>query len=206
MFRVPPLGVKRSPAKRGDRTAEAVTLNKEYKKMNKQISRTILILILVVGANVGLAQNKLGEDFSAATVYTGLETSAGTLDPVSGLRYGNTFVLSSTGEYDSRHLTVSINSQEMFVGVGVTGGAWSLTVIRDGVYLGTVYGEVMSGDIENIVDEKGEIIGKRTRIELQATGGTSNLDTDETRKLTGSFDMKTDSATLETTAIAKFNF
>ena len=174
--------------------------------MKREISRTILILILVVGAQVGLAQNKIGLDFSAATVYTGLETSAGTIDPISGYRYGNTFVMTSTGEWDSRHLTVSLNSQEMFPGVGVTGGAWSLTVIRDGVYLGTIYGEVMSGDIENIVDEKGDIIGKRTRIDLQATGGTSNLDTDETRKLHGSFDMRTDSGTLETNAIAKFNF
>lgn len=174
--------------------------------MNKQISRTILILILAVGANVGLAQNKLGDDFSAATVYTGRETSVGTLDPVSGFSYGNTFVLSSTGEYDSRHLTVSINSQEMFQGVGVTGGAWSVTVISDGVYLGTIYGEVMSGDIENITDKEDKIIGKRTRLILRATGGTANLDNDETLKLNGSFDMKTDSGTSETTAIAKFNF
>ena len=174
--------------------------------MNKQISRTILILILAVGANLVAAQNKLGGDISAAVIYNGLETSAGTVDPISGFRYGNTFVLSSTGEWDARYLMVSLNSQEMFVGVGVTGGAWSLTVIRDGVYLGTIYGEVMSGDIENLTDKDGKIIGKRTRIELRATGGTGNLDNDETLKLNGSFDMKTDSGTLETTAIAKFNF
>lgn len=163
-------------------------------------------VLTVINPATARAQNKIGIDFSAATVYNGLETSAGTVDHISGYRYGNTFVLTATGEYDSRHLTVSLNSQEMFVGVGVTGGAWSLTVIRDGVYLGTIYGEVMSGDIENIVDEKGDIVGKRTRIDLQATGGTSNLDTDEIRKLHGSFDMRTDSGTLETNAIAKFNF
>ncbi len=176
--------------------------------MTKQMTKIAMMMVLAIGlmASAATAQNKDGGGVSAAVVYTGLETSAGTLDPISGFSYGNTFVLSSTGEYDSRHLTVSINSQEMFQGVGVTGGAWSLTVFRDGVYLGTIYGEVMSGDIENITDKEDKVIGKRTRIILRATGGTGNLDNDETLKLHGSFDMRTDSLSKETTAIAKFNF
>ena len=175
--------------------------------MKNQIIKIAMMIILAAGLMTATvsAQNKLGGDISAATIYNGIETSEGTRDHLSGFQYGNTFVMTGTGEYDSLHLTVSINSQEMFQGVGVTGGAWSLVVFR-GVYLGTIYGEVMSGDIENITDKEGKIIGKQTRITLRATGGTGNLDTDEILKLNGSFDMKTDSLSKETTAIAKLNF
>jgi hypothetical protein len=180
--------------------------------MTKQMTKIAMMMVLAISlmANAATAQtkigNKIGNDFSAAVIYTGLETSAGTLDPMSGFRYGNAFVLSGTDEYDSRYLTVSINSGDLGYGIGITGGMWSLVVIRDGVYLGTIYGEVMSGEIENITDKTGEIIGKRTRLELQAKGGTGNLDTDETLNLHGGFDMKTDLSSKETNAIAKFNF
>jgi hypothetical protein len=178
--------------------------------MNKQMTKIAMMMVLAIGlmASAATAQNKNGDHLAKGSIYDGHETSAGNQDPVSGFQYGNTFVLTSTGEVESRYMTVSINSREMFKGVGVTGGMWSVAVFRDSVYVGTVYGEVISGDIQDIISKKGDVIGKQTRIDLQGTGGTGIFDNEENQKINGSLTMTTDllSKTKKTIALESLNF
>ena len=178
--------------------------------MTKQMTKIAMMLVLTVGlmAVAVSAQNEIGNDLAKGSIYDGVETSAGNRDPVSGFQYGNTFVLTSTGEVESRYMTVSINSREMFKGVGVTGGTWSVAVFRDSVYVGTVYGEVMSGDTQDIINKKGALIGKQTRIDLLGTRGTGIFDNDESQKINGSLIMTTDlqTKTKRTIALETLNF
>lgn len=158
--------------------------------MNKQMTKIAMMVVFAIGLMTAAvsAENELAKGF----IYDGVESSAGNQDPVSRFQYGNTYVLISLGEAESRYMTVSVNSREMFKGVAVTGGVWSVAVFRDGAYVGTVYGEVMSGDIQEIVNKKGELIGKQTQIDLQGTGGTGIFDNEESQKINGSLNMTTD--------------
>ena len=94
--------------------------------MLRKIIQAIMISILSALILTIAASAQIKDDVASALVYDGVETSNGTLDEISSVRYGNTFVLRSNGKFNSRYLTVSINHRAMFKGVGVTGGAWSL--------------------------------------------------------------------------------
>jgi len=78
----------------------------------------------------------------------------------------------------------------------------------DGAHVGTVYGEVVSGDIQKIINKKGELISMQTRIDLQGTGGTGIFDNEESQKINGSLNMTTDLLTKKkkTIAVETLNF
>src|SRR5215831_15224602 len=119
--------------------------------MLKKIVRTAALLLLALAFEASLAngQKPVNQEFSASNFYGGVQSSPGSPDPVSGFVYGNTFTLTSSGEWDTRFLTISVHYRTMFQGVGVTGGTWTLTVIRlDGSPLGTIYGDVTAGEIQ----------------------------------------------------------
>jgi hypothetical protein len=177
--------------------------------MLKKITHAIIFMILPIGilVSANFAQNITGGDgFASAFVYSGLETTAGAVDQASGIRYGNTFALSSRGEWDSRYLTVSINHQETFRGASVTGGSWTLAVFNENGYSETLYGEVLSGDIQEITDGNGGIIGKRTRINLQSTGGTGAFTDKARRRITDSLELTTEYRFSQTSGVGLLNF
>lgn len=168
-------------------------------------NQIIKMTMMTIGAVVLMtaAVSAQSPDYPAkGSIYDGVESSSGNQDPLSGFQYGNTFVLTSIGKVESRYLTVSVNSQEMFKGVGVTGGAWSLAVFRDGAHVGTLYGDVVSGEIQQIIGKK----VKQTRLELRATGGTGIFDNDGSLKINGSLFMTTDLSSKRTTAFETLNF
>ncbi|MFN0138995.1 MAG: hypothetical protein ACKVQW_02765 [Pyrinomonadaceae bacterium] len=174
---------------------------------NQMIKVTMMIVcaaVLLTGA--ASANDEIRDYHAKGFFYDGAETSAGNQDPVSGLRYGNTYVLSSVGEVESRYMTVSVNSREMLIGFGVTGGAWSVSVFRDGAHVGTVYGDIMSGDIQDIIGKKGVPSGRQTRIDLQGTGGTGIFDHEGSREIYGSLIMSTDLFSKRTSALDTLNF
>lgn len=176
---------------------------------NKMLKMAMMIVSgLVLLTSAVSARNEIGNHAAKGFVYDGLETSAGNQDPVSGFHYGNTFMLASVVEGESRYLNVSVNSRQMFKGVGVTGGAWSVAVFSDGAHLGTVYGEIVSGEIRDIITEKGELIGKETLMDLQATGGTGIFNNEWGEGIKGTLIMTTDllTKTKRTTAIETLNF
>lgn len=179
--------------------------------MKKQMTKIAMMVVLAIGltASAATAKNEIRDYLAKGFLYEGVETSAGNQDPVSGFQYGTTYVLSSLGEVESRYMTVSVNSRERrFIGVRVTGGAWSVAVFRDGAHVGTVYGEVISGDIQQIINKEGELIGKQTQIDLKGTGGTGIFDNEESQEINGSLNMTTDLLTKKkkTVALETLNF
>ena len=180
------------------------------KKMKNQMRAMAMMIVCATGLMTAAvtAQDKIEVNLCKESIYDGVETSAGNQDPVSGFQYGTTYVLTSRGEVESRYMTITINSREMFKGVGVTSGTWSVAVFRDSVHVGTLYGEVLSGDIQEIINKKGEVIGKQTGLELQGTGGTGIFDNDEGQKINGNLNMRTDLLTKKknTTALETLNF
>lgn len=152
------------------------------------------------------ASDEIRDYHAKGFLYDGVETSAGNQDPVSGFRYGTTYVLSGSGEVESRYMTVSINSREMLIGLAVTGGAWSVSVFRDGMHVGTVYGDITSGDIQDMIGKKGVPFGKQTRVDLQGTGGTGIFDHVGSQGIYGSLIMSTDLFSKRTSALETLNF
>lgn len=178
--------------------------------MIKNIAKMAIMLVLamILTAGAGVAQTK-GGGFAPVGLYTGLETGDGTFEPVSATHYGNTFVLNSFGEWESYHLTVSLDySTNTFVPNSwiARGGSWSLVVIRDNQYAGTLYGRVISGEVSLLADQNGDFSSKRTQINLQATGGQGIFAGRERESIGGVYDTITNLRTSETTGNVEFNF
>ena len=143
--------------------------------MKIQITKIATMLVLVVGlmTSAAFAQKKDGGGFAPVGFYTGFETASGTMEPTSGVNYGNTFVMNSHGEWETHHLTISVDySVNQFVpnSFVVTGGSWSLVIFRDNTYTGTLYGKVSGGSVLLTTNNNGDP-SKQTNMSLQATGG-----------------------------------
>ena len=169
--------------------------------MTKTIVISILTVLMLTGAAMAQNTTAFGETF----VFDGFETSKGTPDKESYVQYGNTFVLKSMDEFGSRYLTVSINH---YTGKGtvVKGGAWSLAVLDEKGYAGTIYGDVVSGEILDLTDDTGKVIVKQTLINLIVTGGTGNFAGVEFEKIAGSMQLMTALSTLETKGSIELKF
>jgi hypothetical protein len=178
--------------------------------MSTQITKKAAMLVLVIGLTVSwaTAQKNTGGAVPVGT-YNGVQSEAGTCLVIVETCYGNTFVLASHGEWESHHLTVSLNySQEQFVPhtFVVAGGSWSMVVIREGQYAGTLFGEVASGDVSFETVGNGDPVSKRARLVLAANGGSGIFDKQGFARIGGVFDMTTDLRSQETTGIASFTF
>lgn len=177
--------------------------------MTKQMTKIAMMMILAIGmmASAATAQNKGG--FAPVGIYTGVETSQGKCNLASAMCYGNTFVLTSYGEWETHHLTVSLNySLNTFVPNNflVTGGTWSLLVIRDNQAAGTLYGEIQNGSINIITDNNGEAVSKQVQAYLRSTGGLGIFAGKKGEDIGGVYSATTDSRSKETTGSAGFNF
>lgn len=179
--------------------------------MTKQMTKIAMMMVLAIGlmASAATAQNK-GDGFAPVGIYTGVETAQGTCETITGMCYGNTSVLNSFGEWESYHLTVSLNYIDIQnhngSGLGVTGGTWSLVVVRDNQYAGTLYGEVLSGNILLTLDGNEEIISKQTQIILQAKGGLGRFAGKESENISGVYNTITDLRSNETNGSVNFTF
>lgn len=174
------------------------------------LTRMVAIIVLAVGlvTNTAMAQSKGGPGISPAGHYTGVESSAGTMEPSTGIRYGNTLVLNSLSKLETRHLTISLDySTNQFVPNNfiVTGGSWSLVVIREGAYFGTLYGNVSSGSVLVSDNNNGEQT-QVTQVTLQAIGGLGEFDGKKAVYLGGVSEMTTDLRSGQANGIANFNF
>lgn len=165
--------------------------------MAKQMTKIAMIMILAIGlmASAATAQNK-DDGFAPVGIYTGVETAQGTFESMSAMRYGNTYVLNSSGEWESHHLTVSLNyllsGTPPLQGFSVISGNWSLVVIRDNQYAGTLYGEVTGGAITFIENANGETTSKRIQVNLQGKGGLGIFAGKNSENIVGVYDAITD--------------
>jgi hypothetical protein len=178
--------------------------------MKIQITKIATMLILVMGllASTTFAQNRDGRGFAPVGLYTGFETASGTMKPASGVVYGNTFVLNSYGEWETHHLTISVDySVNQFVPNNfiVTGGSWSLVIFRDNAYAGTLYGKVSGGSVLLTTNNNGEP-SKQTNISLQSTGGLGLFAGKESRDIIGVYEAITDLRSGETSGNTVFAF
>lgn len=179
--------------------------------MIKQITKITMIMMLAVGltASAARAQKISGGGFAPVGLYSGMETKPGTSEPANSMIYGNSFVLNSFGEWETHHMTISLdystnsfNPNDLIV----TGGSWSLVVVRENQYAGTLYGEVQTGSVNLITDENGEEISKQVRVNLKADGGLGIFAGRGNKDISGVYDMTTDLRSKETSGNATFSF
>ena len=177
--------------------------------MTKQMTKMMMMLVLAIGLTAGAAtaQIKGSGGFGPVGIYTGTETAEGTFDMLSQVHYGNTFVMSSFGEWESYHLTLALNysTNQLFpTNFIVTGGTWSLVVIRDNQFAGTLYGEVQAGSLS--FTENGGISSKNVQVNLRSTGGSGLLQSKANNSISGVYTAVTNVRSKETNGNASFNF
>jgi hypothetical protein len=148
--------------------------------MNKQITKIAMMLVLTLGlmAGTAMSQKQDGGGIAPVGIYTGVETSEGTLDSVNSMVWGNTVVMTSYGENETHHLTVSCdyftNQFNPSGGFATTGGTWSMVRYSAGQFQGTIYGEVIGGTM--IVEQlNGQITNRTARLQLGVKGGTGQF-------------------------------
>lgn len=159
------------------------------REMTTKLARVGAIILLAVGlmASTAMAQER------PIGYYVGVEMATGTPEPINGSVYGNTLVLNHFNENETRCLTVSIDySTPQFVPDSfiVMGGSWSLVVIRDGVYQGTIYGKVLSGNVLISSNKDGDPV-QLTDINLQTSGGMGEFEGKAFKDLSGVFSATT---------------
>ena len=180
------------------------------KQMDKLLTKIALIFALTACAAGAIsAQVRSNGGVIGVGLYTGVESAAGTCEMSVALCCGNTYVLNSFGEWESHHLTVFLNYFNSLPsggnGFAVTGGNWSLVVMREDQYAGTLYGEIKDGSIvfpaaESPSNEK--IITAN----LQPTGRLGIFVDKRRKKITGSLKMTTDLSSRETNGRLEFTF
>ena len=175
--------------------------------MKGQMTTIAMMLILVIGLSAGVAKAQIASGF-----YTGVETAPGTCEPTTSVCYGNTFVLNSFGEWESSHLTISLDYVETpnhnGSGMGIIGGRWSLVVFRDNQYFGTLHGRVETGNIILITDSpSGEEVSKRqVQALLISTGGLGAFNGKEFENIRAELTAISDLRSGEAQGTASFNF
>lgn len=179
--------------------------------MKKQMTKIAIILVLVIGLTAGAANAQVDNGgLHSVGVYSGIETAEGTCEAVSTMCYGNTFVLDSYGEWETYHLTVSLNylgiPNHNGSGMGITGGTWSLLVYREGAYAGTLYGKVQEGSLSIITDSKGEEVSKQVQANLNSTGGSGMFKGKEYENISAAYTALIDLRSKETSGGASFSF
>lgn len=181
--------------------------------MKKRITKIAAIIILAITLTAtAAAQSQTNDDSAQIISLTGIETVRA-IEPISGIFYGNTFVLNSlnnSGESETHHFTVSLdylcefckgNSQS-----SVTGGSWSLVVFRDNLYAGTLYGKVSGGTIDAVTNRNGEPGFRQMQINLEATGGLGRLAAGRRTNTSGVYEAITDANSNQTKASVSFTF
>ncbi len=174
--------------------------------MRKLLIKPALMTVLIICA-AGSAAAQGG--VIGVGLYTGVESAAAKCEMSVALCYGNTFVLNSFGEWESFHLTVSLNYFNSLPnggnGFAVTGGTWSAVVVRDNQYAGTLYGEVTGGSIVFPAAGNQPDGEKITTADLWATGGIGIFNGRLRKKIGGSLRMNTDLNSRQTTGRLDLN-
>ncbi|HSK71474.1 MAG TPA: hypothetical protein VK892_07255 [Pyrinomonadaceae bacterium] len=169
--------------------------------------KNILTFLLVVGfsAFFTAAQNYSPEKPAPPEFFTGVESAPGTREKTAAMCYGNTFVLTNDFEWDvihsndnepgTLHLTVSLDystgANDPLNRFAVKGGTWSLVVMRENRYAGTLYGKITEGSVELPLTDPGQR-QKFLRVRLQATGGMGIYKDLRRRRISGLLELTTD--------------
>ncbi len=174
--------------------------------MPKLLTNIALLLILAVSVTGAVSAQGVGP----VGFYTGIESATGSCEmQVTSTCFGNTYILNGFGEWESHHLTVSLNYYNSLPsggnGFAVTGGDFSLVVIRENQYAGTLYGKVTNGSIVYPSTNDGKS-KKIIEVNLQAAGGLGIFNNKRRKKITGTLKMTTEFESRETTGRLDMNF
>ena len=178
--------------------------------MTTRMKWTATVLVLAIGLMAGTAAAQKGsDDIAAVGTFKGIQSSPGNCVTINEMCYGNTFVLKSHGEWESYHLTVSLNySTSKFLPNNwvVSGGTWSMVVFRYDQYAGTLYGEVQSGNMSLVTNGNGDPVARRMQANLTSQGGFGIFEGRAGRGISGAYDMIYELRSEETSGAANFNF
>ena len=150
--------------------------------MTKQMIKIAAMIILAIGLTTSAAaQSKTEFGLPQSIPLTGMETAAGTYDPLTNIVYGNSFALENLGDSETHFFTVSLDYSrtvdyscehcDIVSRYPVTDGLWSLAVFRNNDYVGTLFGKVAGGAIDAITASGQEQVYRQMQINLEATGG-----------------------------------
>lgn len=179
--------------------------------MYKKLIQIAAMLILLAGAanSAVFAQEAKPASIVGAFFYNGVETSPGVFEQMGSTHYGNTFVLDSTGEWENRHLTVSLNYYASLPNGGtsltITGGSWSMVRYDlSGQYQGTLYGDVKSGTIKFMTDGNRNVLSKRASVQLESTGCLLPFFLSHGETIKGALEMTTNFDSVQTSGTLDF--
>lgn len=173
--------------------------------MKNSLKKTAIgiLLALALTASATMAQENDKRDSAPIPgfEYEGVETSAGTLDLLNVVQWGETLFLQNAGDAQTNLLTVSMNRSALRIvpidgerqnGDEVLGGTWLLTICRANRAIGTIFGEV-TGGVTNVRNSRGtkNPTARQTRITLRTTGGTGELEQIGKQNITGTFEATT---------------
>lgn len=149
--------------------------------MKKLFYLTILTVLFVSGISAKSltsvqTRNKMiiSHEVLETLTLAGVQSEEGLADSGNDTRLGNTFVLTGGNENVSVSLTISMNytaaEPDIERGNKVIGGTWTMTVYKNGVYFGVMYGSVSGGAINwQMADDV--LISRQTDVQLDINGG-----------------------------------
>lgn len=177
--------------------------------MNKQMTKIAMMVVLAIGltASAATAQVKDGGGFAPVGIYTGEEIDQGICSrSFPSICYGNVFAVNSFGEYETHHLTISIDYMVGGInpaeGFPVIDGSWTLVVYRDNAYAGTLNGDVSRGTV--VVDDESNL--KHVQLNLRSVGGLGIFAGKDSKEISGIYSATTNLRSKETSGSASFSF
>jgi Cohesin domain len=109
------------------------------------------------------------------TNFFGRESVSGRLDVMNNIYRDNTFVLVSNDDTNSISMTVSLNLAPIAGQPGVynvVSGHWTLMAYEDGVYVGSIYGDVFEGKVTDTLNNTtGQAVQRKTKADFRIVGG-----------------------------------
>jgi hypothetical protein len=150
----------------------AISYRKEKEMISKNTMKR-LGLTVVLTMFFGLFGATLAQSAEYTDTLNGIEISPGIADEDKEVRYGVAFAGKASGPLPG-YFAAAVNYTSSSPGPNITnviiGGSWAVTVIKNGRFLGTVYGQVTDGMA--VWDATGKVAAVQVNVIVK--GGTKN--------------------------------
>lgn len=143
----------------------------ERKNLMTKILQLIVLTLVLAGA--AFAQFLPAGTGRGAFSFSGSETTGDSFGMAAG-SFGNTFALNGANDdYSSVLLTTAFTfdgPEDPVNGNSIVGGTWNAAIYRKGVYIGSIYGDVTTGNVMWTSSEN-----KNIYAEFSVTGGNGDF-------------------------------
>lgn len=146
--------------------------------MKNLIYLTVLVFALTGSAFAQSSFDSNATDLIQSAINVGgVEISKGTYDNADNKFWSNTFALHGEDQELAYHSTISMDYIDTKSATynEVSGGHWSLGIVKDGIYRGMVYGDIVGGFITWNLDKSGEPVSRFTTVKVRVLGGTGDF-------------------------------